>query len=133
MTTEANIQREVMLAASQGGDTLWRNNVGKGWVAPPNRTIRATKPMTVRLNPGDVVLRDAFRITWGLTPGSSDLIGIRPTIITPEMVGQIRGLFLALEVKTPRGRVTGEQRTFIQHVLGRGGIAKVVRGVEDIP
>ena len=132
MTKESNIQREIMLACSAQGDTVWRNNVGKGWVAPPDRTTFAPKRMTITINRGDVVLREPYRITWGLCPGSSDLIGIRPVVITPEMVGQTIGVFVALEVKKPGGRVTKNQQQFLDHVNDLGGIGVVVRGAGDL-
>jgi hypothetical protein len=43
----------------------------------------------------------------------------------------IDGRFVALEVKTPRGRVTPEQQRFITLVRARGGFAAVVRSVDD--
>lgn len=57
---------------------------------------------------------------FGLCVGSSDLIGIGPG-----------GRFLALEVKTERGRVSPEQQRFIDLVNARGGIGAVVRSPEQ--
>lgn len=57
---------------------------------------------------------------FGLCPGSSDLVGIGPG-----------GRFLALEVKTERGRVSPEQQRFIDLVNARGGIGAVVRSPEQ--
>jgi hypothetical protein len=133
MSLETNFLREVMLSCSEHGDTLWRNNVGKGWVSPPKRTIVAHGPRTVRLAKGDVVLKQPYWLTWGLFKGSSDLIGIRPTIITPEMVGQLFGRFFAIEGKAPGGRVSREQTQFGKHVTDQGGLFVVARSLEDIP
>lgn len=58
---------------------------------------------------------------YGLCVGSSDLVGI----LAPS------GRFLALEVKTPIGRLTLEQRQFLELVRRRGGFACVVRSVEE--
>lgn len=42
------------------------------------------------------------------------------------------GRTLAIEVKTPTGRVSPEQKTFIEQVNKRGGLAFVARSVEDV-
>jgi len=59
-------------------------------------------------------------IRYGLCKGSSDLIGI------------FKGRFLAIEVKTPKGRVSKEQKKFIDAVNGAGGIGFVARSPEDV-
>jgi hypothetical protein len=64
-----------------------------------------------------VVTLDSGRtMPVGLGKGSSDLIGIGPG-----------GRFLALEVKTATGRVTADQRRFIELVRKLGGISAAVR------
>ena len=70
-------------------------------------------------------------IQFGLTRGSADLIGWRTITITPEMVGQQLAVFTSLEVKTPTGRLTPEQRNWLEAVQRAGGIAAVVRSVQD--
>jgi len=60
------------------------------------------------------------RVRYGLALGSSDLIGI----LSP-------GRFIALEVKSPRGRATEEQQLFAELVRARGGFAATVRSVEE--
>lgn len=57
---------------------------------------------------------------FGLCKGASDLIGIGPG-----------GRFFALEVKSPRGRISPEQQLFLELVRHRGGFAAIVRSVED--
>ena len=64
-------------------------------------------------------------------PGGSDLIGIVPTVVTPEMVGNTVGIFAAIEVKTPTGKPTKEQLNFIEVVLKNGGIAGICRSPTD--
>lgn len=58
---------------------------------------------------------------YGLIPGASDLLGI----LAPG------GRWVALEIKTERGRVTPEQRMFLGLVRSRGGFAAVVRSVDE--
>lgn len=62
------------------------------------------------------------KVRYGLAVGSSDLIGI----LAPE------GRFLALEVKAPGKRPTPEQERFLALVTRSGGVAAVVRSVEDV-
>jgi hypothetical protein len=70
-------------------------------------------------------------VQFGLTKGASDLIGFESVTITPEMVGHRVAVFTALEVKGPKGNVSPEQREFLKAVEDAGGIAAVVRSVED--
>ena len=65
------------------------------------------------------------------SPGGSDLIGYRQVVIGPEHVGRTMAVFTAVEVKSATGRATAEQRAFIQHVKQAGGIAGVVRSVDE--
>lgn len=78
------------------------------------------------------ITTDTRHIRYGLTPGSSDLIGWKTVTITPEMVGCRIAIFLAVEVKTPKGRVTKQQQNFIDVVRRMGGIAEVVRSAEEV-
>lgn len=60
---------------------------------------------------------------------SSDLIGITPTIILPEHVGMIVGVFTAIESKREGWRFSesderaAAQQRFIQFVRNAGGLA----------
>ena len=105
---ERKIQSEIQLAACAGGGParLWRNNVG---------ALRDQRGQLVR---------------YGLCPGSSDLIGFRTIVITPDMVSQRVAVFTAVEVKD-RGRPTEQQAAFITMVQQAGGLAGVARSVPD--
>ena len=59
------------------------------------------------------------------------MIGYRQVVIGPEHVGRTMAVFTAVEVKTATGRATKEQRAFVEHVRSAGGIAGVVRSVDD--
>ena len=59
-------------------------------------------------------------VRYGLCTGSSDLVGVAHD-----------GVFLAVEVKTPTGRVSPAQTAFIAAVRRHGGRAGVARSVED--
>jgi hypothetical protein len=105
---ERRIQSDIQLAACAGGGParLWRNNVG---------ALRDARGQLVR---------------YGLCPGSSDLIGLRTIVITPDMVGQRVAVFSAIEVKD-RGRPTEQQQAFITTVQQAGGLAGVARSLPD--
>lgn len=63
------------------------------------------------------------RVAYGVGgPGGSDLIGLLPAA---------GGRFIALEIKTDRGRVSPEQEQFIRAIRRNGGFAAVVRSVDD--
>jgi hypothetical protein len=105
--SEQAIQQRIRLAVSRGCVRLWRNNTGR-----------------LRDERGQLV-------TFGLCPGSADLIGYRSVVVTPDMVGQTLAVFAAVEVKSPTGRPTPEQTTFLEHVAAAGGLAGIARSVDD--
>jgi hypothetical protein len=105
---ETNIQRLIQLELSKCGVLTFRNNVG---------VLKNTAGIPIKFGVGN--------------PGGSDLIGIVPTVVTPEMVGNTVGIFAAIEVKTPTGKPTKEQLNFIEVVLKNGGIAGICRSPTD--
>ncbi|WP_287028302.1 VRR-NUC domain-containing protein [Herbaspirillum sp.] len=109
MTPEARIQREVMLALSQAGCLVWRQNTGQAWQGKQLHKAR-----------DQITLGQCRPVHFGLCKGSSDVLGIAPG-----------GAFLAVEVKTKTGRVTQEQQNFIVAVNRAGGIGFVARSADD--
>jgi hypothetical protein len=71
-------------------------------------------------NTGAVKIDDRF-LSFGLK-GSADILGI--------IGGQ--GKFLAIEVKTGRGRQTKEQKAFQKMIETHGGLYILARSVEDV-
>ena len=126
---EQGIQNLIRMFMSGIGITNWRNNTGTGWVG---KASRITKNCTVRLEPGDVVIKNARPLRAGLCRGSSDIIGITPVYITPDHVGTTLGVFTAVEVKTETGRPSKEQLTFLQAVEKAGGYAGIAKSNDDI-
>lgn len=100
--------QRVQLAASRLGWRLFRNNVG---TLPDARGVP---------------------VTFGLCPGSADLVGWRSLVITPDMVGQTIAQFAAVEVKGPKGRLTPVQANWLNAVEQAGGLTIVARGPEDL-
>jgi hypothetical protein len=112
MASEQTIQQRIRLACSRGPTRLWRNNVGR------------------------LLDQNGRMVTFGLCPGSADLIGYRTVEITEEDVraagGRLRlAVFAAVEVKAERGRVRPEQTAWLEHVRAAGGLAGIARSVED--
>ena len=123
---EKPVQDDIMRSIGSRPDCrLFRNNVGQAY-----------QGQVIGDNAYSVTLKNPKRIKYGLTAGSSDLIGWHTVKITPDMVGQNIAVFLALEVKRP-GRITSnkktldKQRNFIKQVKASGGIAGIVRDVRD--
>lgn len=123
-TGETTIVHRIMLALTEVGSRIFRNQVGKAY---QGKAERITHSGTYPCNPGDVILRNARMVTTGLTVGSSDLIGWTSKTVTPEMLGTRIAVFTALEVKVPgRHRVTDEQYQFGDAVRQAGGIFAIV-------
>ena len=103
---ESEILQQIRLAASKHGVVLHRNNIG-AYKDPKG-----------------------YYIKYGVcNPGGSDLVGWR-IFDAGQTYGQI-AQFVAIEVKTPTGKATPEQLSFINAVISAGGIAGVCRSVED--
>lgn len=104
--TESEIVQKVRAELSNGDTRLWRNNVG-----------------TLQNEHGHYV-------TYGLCVGSSDLIGYKSVVVTPDMVGKRVAIFCALEGKGAHGsRATDAQKRYLALVRAAGGIAGIFRGV----
>jgi len=113
---ESNIQKEIHLALSKLGSKIFRNNVAKCWIGK-SKTI----------HDGSVVIEHPRRLNAGLCVGSSDLIGWTSVEVTPEMVGKKIAVFTAVEVKTPTGRLSQDQKQFLDNVQESGGLSLVAR------
>lgn len=87
--SESNIQARTRLAAVAKKWRLWRNNRGAA------RTDTGT---FIRFG----LANDSKAL--GDTLKSGDLIGWRPVVITPDMVGKVLAQFVSVEIKTVDGR-----------------------------
>lgn len=125
---ETSLRNAVLLAVSKLGARLFRNNTGMAWIGRSEKILKAS---TVRVFPGDVVIREARPLHAGLVKGGADLIGWTSTRIEPEDVGRTVAVFTALELKTGRLKATPEQANFVEQIKMAGGIAGIVRDVEE--
>lgn len=103
---ETNIMNKYLLHFSGVGAMVWRNNTGK---------FRS--------------LTDPQRIVTVGQVGSADIIGVQPVTITADMVGKVIGQAIAIEVKTPTGKQSQEQKNWQQAFEERGGIYILGRGL----
>lgn len=113
-SSESRNQSEIRLNASRAGSRLWRNNVG---------AFKSPEGAWVRYGLCNESKRQNEHIK------SSDLIGIRPLVVTPEMVGTRVGQFVAREMKESGWRFRESdsravaQKRFIDMVNRMGGDA----------
>ena len=106
--SEQSIQQNILLSCSRGTVRLMRNNCG---------SYKTPEGGFVKYGVGN--------------PGGSDLIGLRSLVVTPQMVGQRIGQFVAVEVKRPGQRPTEQQERFMAMVRQFGGIAGVATSVDE--
>lgn len=117
-TPEARVQDEARLLASKMGWRLFRNNVG---------VLKDERGVPVRYG----ICNDSPAMNKRIK--SSDLIGIRPVVITPDMVGSTIGQFVAREVKKAGWKYKGTeheqaQLAFGTLIIGLGGDFKFWNG-----
>lgn len=110
---EGGISDAQRVSAARTGTILWRNNVG---------AVMTDDGRMVRYG----LCNDSKKLNEKVK--SSDLIGIRPVLITPEMVGTTIGQFVARECKRPGWTYKATAREEAQlrfHILvsERGGDA----------
>lgn len=117
---ESAVTSHIRLVAAQNGCELWRNNSG---------AFTDEYGRFVRFGLGSFTPQQHC--------ASSDYIGIRPVLITPDMVGQVVGVFLAVEMKAENWKYykndkhTADQQKFIDIVNNSGGFAGFARNVEE--
>ncbi len=115
---EAGVQQRVRFDSAKQGMVLWRNNVGEREDANGNDVRYGLCNDSAQLNA-------KFK--------SADLIGIKPVVITADMVGSTIGQFVARECKRANWKYTGTprekaQRAFLQLVTSKGGDARFTTG-----
>jgi hypothetical protein len=127
MKTESQVTKEVLIKASERGMLLLRNNSGVARESDPT----TGKQRVVRYGLGNESKRinDKFK--------SSDLIGISPVVITPDMVGKTLGVFTAVEVKKEGWAYKGTSRevaqnNFLDKIRKMGGYGFFINDVADL-
>jgi len=125
---ESTILKAVMLAATLSGAVAFRNNVGQGWMG----RSKWLKAGDRHIAHGDeIIIQQPRPLHAGLHVGSGDLIGWRTITITEDMVGKRIAVFLSAETKSATGRLSADQKNWLQQVHSAGGIATVCRSADE--
>lgn len=116
--SEAAVQNAIRLEASGVGCRLWRNNVG---------ACEDKRGRQIRYG----LANDSSKMNGYIK--SSDLIGIKPVLVVPGMVGSIIGQFVAREVKAGNWQYKATDREiaqlrFLELVIALGGDACFANG-----
>ena len=96
MKSEKRLTEEIRCSEAETGSVLFRNAVG---------------------------FMNGF--AFGLSPGSSDEIGWKEKIVTPDMIGKKIAVFQAIEIKTLTDKISYEQIIFYLNLKIAGGISQV--------
>jgi VRR-NUC domain len=102
MQPEQAIQRTILELLRWRGIFCWKNNTAGIYVRARNTYIPSH------------------------APGVADILGILDSRFGRS------GAFLAVEVKSPKGKLSPHQEAFLKEINDRGGLAIVARSVEDV-
>jgi len=113
---------KIRLKAAKKGIYLWRNNIG---------AVHTVDGNFIRFG----LANDSKSVNSQLK--SSDLIGIKPIKITPDMVGKTIGVFMAREVKRPGWEYTDTLReraqlNWINLINSLGGDAAFITHEDEL-
>ena len=120
MSRESTVTSQIRLDAAQHNIDLWRNNSGGFY---------DERGAFIRYGLGSFTEKQELK--------SSDYIGITPVFIMPEHVGQVLGVFTAVEIKhegwkfNTNDKRALHQKNFIDMVLSRGGYAGFAPTIQD--
>lgn len=121
--SETAVQNDIRLAASRHGDVLWRNNSGAG---------QDSTGRLVRFGLGN----DSAQVN--AVRKSPDLVGIRPRLIEPWMVGYLIGQFVGIEVKRGGWKFSAKdehavaQQRFGDDIVNHGGLFMFASDVSEV-
>jgi hypothetical protein len=102
MQIEQSIQAAILAYLRMRGIFCWKNNTAGIYVKARNTYIPSH------------------------APGVADILGILDSRFGRS------GVFLAVEVKSPKGRLSPHQEAFLKEIKDRGGLAIVARSVEEV-
>lgn len=120
--SETAVQQRIRHEGFKRGINLWRNNRGATETSDGRHIRFGIANDTPEMNK---IIK------------SSDLIGITPTVIQANNVGQIAGIFTSIEVKKPGWKYreaddhTAAQKKWLDLVNSLGGIGRFARNIEE--
>lgn len=117
---EQGIQNQILIAMGQAGTYGLRVNSGNFW---GGEILSHDGKMLLLKNPTKI---------QGAPAGTSDIIGCKTVLITPQMVGKNIGQFVCFEVKVPGQNAKKHQENYLMMMRSRGAITGVVRSSEDV-
>jgi len=107
---ETELMKRIQITLAKCGARLFRNNNALAWAGTVQRW---PEPTIVKVNPSDIVIRNARPIHAGLGPDTADLVGFSVQ----------NGKFISCEVKVPGKKPTAEQYNWLNAVHAAHGIA----------
>lgn len=130
--SEARVMKKIWVECGKRGIRLFRNNVGQAWQGS-GKIVRVSHEGEQWCEPGDVILRRARPINFGLEKDTGDLIGWTPVLVTPDMVGSTLAVFTSVETKDEGYSPTEGQLNWQRVVKEAGGRAFVAYSEADVP
>ena len=122
--TEAEIQKAILqYLATRKNMVFWRQNSGS-FVAPVLRAIAAVLDK-FGLGRKKIAIMSAVKKTAGHYKCASES-GI------PDITVIYRGVYVGLEVKTKKGRLTKDQKVMHERMKKNGTMVRIVRSVDDV-
>ena len=119
--TEHQIQNQIKdVLAYYHNLYIMRANVGTGWIGD-----------FVKNADDSITIYKPRRFQTGLPAGFPDLFGYKSLIITPEMIGKTIAQFAFVEVKTPKGKASKEQKEMHKQLIEAGAIGGIARSAEE--
>lgn len=128
MNAHTALCNRILAALSKMGCRVFLNPVGQ---AVTGKIERINEARSVQLQPGDYVVRFGQRIEYGWCPGSADILGVAPRVITQADVGRTFAVLIGPEVKTGNGRLEPHQRAFRDTMNAMGAYCGEVRSEAD--
>lgn len=126
--SETKLMKDIQVGLTPLGARMFRNNTGMAWAGKFNKI---KKQSMIKVGPGDVVIRNARPVRFGLCVGGSDLVGWTRLTIKQEYVGLEIAVFTGIEIKTDSGRLSEEQEAFLKIIKQSGGFAGVARSLDE--
>lgn len=117
-----NLLKEILLCTGKAGARLFPNNVGFAWTG---NKVKKNK------HDGSITIFDPRPFRGGLCVGSLDLIGWDSVIVTQEMVGERVAIFVAIDGKVNKDKLSPEQTRFVNAVLKNGGKAGAAYSLDE--
>lgn len=118
----------VLVALSNLGAKVFLNPIGGG-VVGECEFVAHDGP--VYLRKGDRIIRHGRWVDFGLHPGSADVVGAVPRVITEADVGKTLAVLIGPEIKTGAGRMRPDQRNWCDQMNSIGAFCREVRSESD--